>query len=300
LHEKGWRNQKHREQFLSSLTTYAFPIIGKMRPADIDNAAVLRVLEPIWTDVTVTADRVRTRIEQILDWCTHRKHRTGDNPARWKGNLKHELSRVSKIHTVEHHPALPYKQIGEFFVQLHSRDGIAAMALEFTILTAARTGETIGARWNEIDWDEQAWTVPANRIKGGMPHRVPLVPRAIEILKACHREDDNPYVFIGLRDRGSGLSKMAMAHLLGRMGHDDITVHGFRGTFRTWAGDKTMHQREVIEKALAHKVGDETERAYDLGELFEKRRALMNEWSSYCLSPPRDAAKVIPMMQGRP
>jgi integrase len=295
-HERKWRNAKHRAAFLSTLTEYAFPKIGKLAVADVDTGQVLKVIEPIWQVKTETANRVRGRIEQVLDWATVRGYRAaGDNPARWRGHLSNVLPARGEIQKVEHHPALPYTEIGEFIAGLHDRQGTAAAALEFLILTAARTGEVIGARWDEIDLTGKVWTVPAGRIKGGKQHRVPLTDRALEILKALPREHGNSFVFIGPRS-GGGLSHMAMALVLTRMKRDDITVHGFRSTFRDWAAETTGYPNHVVEMALAHAIGNAVEASYRRGDLFDKRRKLMAEWARYCSSPPlKKSAKVVPL-----
>jgi integrase len=279
-HERKWRNDKHRAQFLSTLKTYVFPKIGRLSVADIDTGRVLSCIEPIWQDKTETASRVRGRIEAVLDWVTVRGYRTGDNPARWRGHLAEVLPARGQLQKTVHHAALPFVELPAFVEALRERKGVAGRALEFTILCAARTGETIGARWDEIDLAEKTWTIPAGRIKGGREHRVPLSDRAIEILRALPTESKNPSVFIGSR-RG-GLSNMAMASIPKRMNRDDITVHGFRSTFRDWAAERTNYPNHVVEMALAHAVGDKVERAYRRGDLFEKRRRLMAEWARYC------------------
>ncbi len=278
-HERQWRNEKHRAQFLSTLQAYAFPKIGALPVAAIDTGLVLKVIEPIWQDKTETANRVRGRIESVLDWATVRGYRTGDNPARWRGHLSEVLPAREKIQKTVHHAALPFAELPEFMAALDQREGIAARALELTILTAARTGETIGATWDEIDLKEKSWTVPAGRIKGGREHRVPLSERALEVLRALPREKDNPFVFIG--PRKGGLSNMAMAATLGRMGRNDVTIHGFRSTFRDWAAERTNYPNHVVEMALAHVVGDKVEAAYRRGDLFAKRVRLMAEWAKY-------------------
>jgi integrase len=297
-HEKEWRSDKHRQQFLSSLKQYAFPKIGNFPVADIDTAQVLKVIDPHWATKTETANRVRNRIEAVLSWATVRGYRTGDNPARWKGHLGEVLSKRSKIQKVEHHPALPYSKTSEFIAALHQRQGVAAAALEFLVLTAARSGEIIGARWDEIDWTAKVWTVPANRIKGGRLHRVPLSDRALAILqdeKRCPREQDNSHVFIGLR-KGTGLGNLSMAAVLKRMGHRDITIHGFRSTFRTWGAEQTSFPREILEAALAHAIGDsKTEASYQHSDLLEKRRQLMAHWAEYCSMPTKSAGEVVPI-----
>jgi integrase len=297
-HERKWKNAKHRAQFLSTLRDYVFPKIGKLSIAAIDTGLVLKCLEPIWTDKTETANRVRSRIESVLDWATVRGYRTGDNPARWKGHLSEVLPAPSSIAKPEHHAALAFTALPEFMIALAPREGIAARALEFTVLTAARTGEVIGAAWSEIDLKAKVWTVPANRIKGGKEHRVPLSGRAVEILEALPTEKGNDHVFIG-PSKGTGLSNMAMAAVLKRMDRDDITVHGFRSTFRDWAAERTGYPNHVVEMALAHVIGDKVEAAYRRGDLFEKRRRLMSDWARYCSTAPAKAAgNVTPLRRG--
>ncbi len=288
-HERKWKNAKHRAQFLSTLEAYAYPIIGRLPVAAIDTGLVLKVIEPIWNEKTETASRVRGRIESVLDWATVRGYRTGDNPARWKGHLGEVLPARGQIQKTNHHAALPYTEIGGFVAALRQREGVAARALEFTILTAARTNEVIGALWDEIDFAAKVWTVPAGRMKASKEHRVPLSDRALEILRDLPRETGNAFVFIGPR-KGGGLSNMAMAAVLGRMDCTDITVHGFRSTFRDWAAERTNYPNHVVEMALAHTVGDKVEAAYRRGDLFDKRRRLMAEWAKYCGTKPAHAA----------
>ena len=280
-HASGWKNAKHSAQWTSTLQTYAFPVFGDVSVSSVDVNMVLKVLEPIWADKNETARRVRGRIEAILDWASARNMRTGDNPARWRGLLMHLLAKRSKVSAVMHHAALPYTTIGEFMATLGDQEGIAAKALEFTILTAARTSEVIGARWQEIDLDAAIWTVPADRIKAGKEHRVPLSAPAVAIAKAMSKTRQSEFVFPGGR-RERPLSNMAMAGVLKRMGRDDITVHGFRSCFRDWAAEQTNYPREVAEMALAHAVGDKVEAAYRRGDLFEKRKKLMAAWSKFC------------------
>ncbi len=245
----------------------------------VDTALVLKVLEPIWTEKSETATRVRGRIEAVLDWAKAREFRDGDNPARWKGHLDKLLPARSKVARVRHHPALPYQDIPAFMEALRARDGIGARALEFVIMTATRTSETIKTKWSEIDVDERAWTIPAERMKGDREHRVPLSDRALVILADLPREAD--FVFPGARE-AAPLSNMAMLKVLKSMGHDDLTVHGFRSTFRDWAAETTAYPAHVAEMALAHAVSDQVEAAYRRGDLFEKRRKLMADWSAYC------------------
>jgi integrase len=297
-HERKWKNKKHAAQFLSTLKAYVFPKIGQRSVAAIDTGLVLKAIEPLWLDKdnprVETANRVRGRIESVLDWATVRGYRQGDNPARWKGHLSEVLPARGQIAKVEHHAALAYEQIGTFMAELAKREGTAARALEFTILCASRTGETMGARWSEIDFAGKVWTVPSGRIKGGREHKVPLSSRAVEILQALPREDDNEFVFIG--PRSGGLSNMAMASVLKRMGREDITVHGFRSTFRDWAAERTNYPNHVVEMALAHVVGDKVEAAYRRGDLFAKRIRLMAEWARFCSARPREAtATLVPL-----
>jgi integrase len=289
-HQAKWRNAKHRNQFISTLKEYVFPKLGKLAVADIDIGSILSVLEPIWPTKTETASRVRSRIEAILDWATVRRLRTGENPARWKGNLQHVLPARARLAKPQHHAALPYAEISTFMAALRIRDGVAARALEFTILTAARTGEVVGARWNEIDLPARTWTIPGGRMKAGREHRVALSDEAVDILKALPREDDNPFVFIG--PRSGGLSNMAMAAVLRRMDRIDITVHGFRSTFRDWAAESTAFPNHVVEMALAHTVGNKVEAAYRRGDLMAKRQRLAADWAKFCFRPAEGKATI--------
>jgi integrase len=282
-HQYGWRNLKHGDQWRNTLTTYATPTLGKLSVAAIDTALVLKVLEPIWSDKTETASRVSGRMEAILEWAAARGYRHGDNPARWRGHLDKLLPRRSKVAKTEHHAALPYPEIGAFLIEMRKLGGVSPAALEFTILTAARTGEVIGARWPEFDLAAKLWTIPGERMKAGREHRVPLSGRAVEILKemAQLRKADDGYVFPGAKD-GSALSNMALLALMRRMDRGDLTVHGFRSTFKDWASEQTNFANEISESALAHTVEDKTEAAYRRGDLFEKRRRLMDAWARYC------------------
>ena len=258
-----------------------------MTVSTIDTAAVLRVVEPIWLSKTETANRVRGRIESVLDWATVRGHRSGDNPARWKGHLAGVLPAPGAVARRSHYPALPWAQVAAFMAELRTREGIRARALEFTILTAARTGEVVGARWSEIDLETHTWVIPAARMKSRREHRVPLSPKAIELLSGLHREDGNSHVFIGART-GAGLGNMAMPDVLQQMRRNKVTVHGFRSTFRDWAAEATAHPNHVVEQALAHTIGNAVEAAYRRGDLFEKRRQLMNDWAAFCARPAAD------------
>ncbi|NTZ06994.1 tyrosine-type recombinase/integrase [Burkholderia metallica] len=277
----SWKNAKHADQWTNTLTTYAYPIFDSLSVSAIDTALVMKVLEPIWTTKTETASRIRGRIESILDWATVHGYRVGENPARLKGHLDKLLPKRSRVQKVEHHPALPYADLPDFMNELRAAEGTAARALEFLILTATRTNETIGATWQEFDLDEGVWTVPAERMKMRKQHRVPLSARAIALVKAQQKLKRGDYVFPGARDK-KPLSNMAMLQLLERMKRNDITVHGFRSTFRDWAGETTHYPREVCEAALAHGIKDKAEAAYARGDLFAKRAALMQDWDKYC------------------
>jgi integrase len=251
-----------------------------------------RQASPLWTTKPETASRVRGRVEAVLDWARARGYRDGDNPARWRGYLDQLLPKKSKVRKVKHHAALPYGELPDFMVALRERSATSAGALELTILTAARTGEVIGARWNEIDRQAKVWTVPAERMKAGRDHRVPLSAAALAVLERMQKVRQNDYVFAG--ERRAMLSNTSMLMLLRRMDRGDLTAHGFRSTFRTWAAERTGFPREVVEAALAHVVGDATEQAYQRGDLFEKRRRLMDAWAAFCAKAPA-ADVVVPL-----
>lgn len=280
-HKASWKNAKHVDQWTNTLTTYAAPIFGALPVGAVDTALVMRVLEPIWMEKPETASRLRGRIESVLDWATVRGYRAGDNPARLRGHLDALLPSRARLQKVKHHPALPYADIAAFMKRLRAEDGIAAMALDLLILTATRTNEVIGAVWQEFDIDGRVWTIPADRMKMKREHRVPLSNDAITIIKRQLDVQRGPYVFPGARDQ-KPLSNMAMLQLLKRMGYEHITVHGFRSTFRDWAGETTHYPREVCETALAHGIKDKAEAAYARGDLFAKRSALMTEWAACC------------------
>jgi integrase len=280
-HKDGWRNKKHADQWINTLKTHAFPELGLIAVEDVDVHRIMKVLEPIWRKKTETASRLRGRMEAVLDWARVRGYRTGENPARWKGHLDHLLLPRSKVNKVEHHAALPFDEIADFIVLLRKHERIAQLALEFTILVAARTSEVLNMTWQELSLDLKIWTVPASRMKANREHRVPLSNRAFEILKTMERCVENEFVFPG-RKAGRPLSNMALLQILRRMDRGDLTVHGFRSTFRDWAAECTNHSREVAEMALAHIRQDKTEAAYARGDLFEKRRKLMEEWADYC------------------
>lgn len=278
---RGFRNAKHIAQWKMTMKVYA----KRLRPLPIDKIEtddVLAVLKPIWLTKPETAKRTQGRIERILDAAKAQGLRRGENPARWRGHLDMLLARQSKL-SRGHHAALPYVDVPKFMETLRAADGMSARALEFLILTAARTGEVIGALWDEIDLENALWTVPPVRMKAGREHRVPLPPRALEILDAVSLSRDMPggFVFSGNQE-GKGLSQMAMTMALRRCGRGQYTVHGFRSAFRDWAAEETSTSREIAEAALAHVVGDKTERAYRRGDALQKRRQLMEDWAAFC------------------
>ena len=288
--ESSWRNAKHRQQWRNTLATYVYPVIGDMPVADIGTAHVLKILEPIWLEKPETASRIRGRIEAVLDAAKAREYREGENPARWRGHIAQILPARPRL-TRGHHKAMPYEAIPAFVEQLRTREAVSALALEFVILTAARTNEVLGAEWGEVDLDKAVWTVPAARMKAGKEHRVPLSPRAVEVLETV-RPLEMGWLFPGVR--GSKLSSMAMSMLLRRM-NQDCTTHGFRSAFRDWAAERTGYAHEVCEMALAHVIGNKAEAAYRRGDLFEKRRRLMTDWATYCGSGSASGDKVTPI-----
>ena len=291
----GFRNQKHRAQWKSTLATYAAPL--RNMPVDtVSTDDVLSVLKPIWTEKPETASRVRGRIEKVLDAAKAKGFRAGENPARWRGHLDHLLPRPSKL-TRGHHAAMPYEEVPAFIASLRERDALAAVALELCILTAARSGELLGMRWDEIDLQNAVWSLPAGRMKAGRPHRVPLSTRAVAILRKLEKSKRGEFVFAG-HAPGKPLSNMAMDMVLRRMGVD-VTVHGFRSSFRDWAGNETPSPREVVETALAHVIGDKAEQAYRRSDALEKRRKLMEAWASYCTAAHRKGRAVQEQGVGR-
>ncbi len=291
-HRAGWRNSKHADQWENTLETYASPIIGALPVQAIDTHLVLKVLEPIWTKKTETAVRVRGRVEKILDWARARGSFVGENPARWRGHLDKLLPPPRRVAKAGHHPALPYVELPVFMIDLKKQQGVGALALHFAVLTAARTNEVLGMKHDEIDVAAKTWNVPASRMKGGRPHRVPLSDAALAIIKAAPKIEGNDYVFAGAK-KGKPASSMLLLMTLRRMKRPDITAHGFRSTFRDWAAERTAFAREVAEAALAHSIRDATEAAYRRGDLFAKRRQLMQAWADYCNSAgSRSAAKV--------
>lgn len=277
----GWKNSKHADQWTTTLQAYVYPLFKDKPVAAIDDALVLKVLQPIWKEKTETASRIRGRIERVLDWARIKKYRTGDNPARWKGHLEHLLPRRPRVATVNHHAALPIDEMPGFIQILRREETIVARAFEFCILNATRTSETMGMRWSEHDEKAQLWTVPAGRMKAGRDHRIPLAGRSQLILAEMHDIRTSDFVFPGgVQDRP--LSSMAFLMLLRRLGRNDITAHGFRSTFRDWAAERTNFPNEVVEMALAHTIGNKVEAAYRRGDLFEKRRQLAEAWAAFC------------------
>jgi integrase len=297
-HRAGWKNAKHIWQWENSLATSVYPVFGGLDVAAIDTGLVLKAVEPLWTTKTETATRVRQRIEAILDWAKARGYRDGENPARWRGHLEKLLPSPSKIAPIVHLAAMPYADVPAFFARLKSREAVSAKPLAFTILTAARSGEARLATCAEIDFKAAIWNVPAERMKSGRPHRVPLSNEALALLP----RDGEPGSLLFPNTRAGALSDITMRKYLQHdMGYPDFTVHGFRSSFKDWARERTNFPDEVSEAALAHIVGDKTEAAYARGDLFNKRRKLMEAWAAYCASPTAAAtAKVVPIREAAP
>lgn len=305
LRENSWRNAKHRAQWRATLATYAYPKLGSLPVAEVTTPHVLEVLEPIWNAKPETASRVRGRIETVLDAARVQGFRSGENPARWRGHLDHILPKPTKakaernrrLGKTGNHAALPYAKLPAFMADLRQREAVAAWALEFTVLTAARSGEVLGATWGEIDLEAALWTIPAARMKASKEHRVPLSPRAMVVLEAAKalRTKATADAPLFPSAKGKPLSSMAMAMLLRRMKADGITVHGFRSTFRDWAAESTGFPHEVCEMALAHVIGNKAEAAYRRGDLFDKRRKLMEAWATYAASPVAAGGNVAPL-----
>ena len=284
-HKAGWKNPKHADQWANTIKTYASPVMGKLPVDKVDTPHVMKVLEPIWATKAETASRLRGRMEAILDWATVRKYRTGENPARWKGHLDTLLPARGKVARVQHFAALPWKEVGDFMKDLSEQPGIGALALQFTILTAARSGEVRGMTWDEVDLEDGLWVIPAERMKAGREHRIPLSPPATALLKELKpfRKDGEKVVFPSIRDR-KPLSDMTLTAVLRRMGRKNLTVHGFRSTFRDWAAEATDFPAEMAEMALAHTVSNKVEAAYRRGDMFDKRLKMMNDWAATCQS----------------
>lgn len=286
-HERTWKNPKHRQQWTNTLETYAFPIIGKLDVSAIDTALVRRILEPIWLTKPETASRLRGRIERILDWAKVAGHREGDNPAQWKGHLEQLLPSKSDVRAVKHHSALPYSEVGAFITRLREGSGVAPMALEFLILTGARTSEVTHATIDEFDIQRKIWTIPADRMKSKREHRVPLNARALEIVMLM-MTFGGPYLFPGSGNQHTAkvaanhLSNGAFRAVLKRLDRLDLTAHGFRSTFRDWISEQTGYPNHIAEQALAHSIPNAVEAAYRRGDLFEKRCRLMKDWGEFC------------------
>jgi integrase len=303
--EAGWRNAVHRKQWRVSLATYVYPVLGDLPVSAVDTGLVMQALTPIWATKTETASRVRGRIEAVLDAAKAHGYREGENPARWRGHLDALLPKRSQVQRVEHHPALAYGEMPLFMADLQSREMVSARTVEFVILTATRSGEAIGARWGEIDLAERIWIVPPERMKAGREHRVPLSDAALAVLEQIQplalmrdgKPDPSAPVFPGTR-RAVPLAKMTLLKLLRRMGQLEITVHGFRSTFSDWAAERTAYPREVVEMALAHVIENKVEAAYRRGDLFEKRRQLMDAWGRFCTTPTM-IGEVVPLHAAR-
>lgn len=288
LHQSAWSNPKHQAQWSSTLATYISPHFGQMAVADVDLNAVLRALEPIWLTKAETASRVRGRVETILDWAKVRGLRSGDNPAAWKGNLARVLPARSKVQKVKHHAAMPFSELPAFMAELEGREGAAALALQFLILTASRTSEVLMATWKEVRLADALWLVPSDRMKAKREHRVPLSPAALTILQRARSEQKTSDFIFPSANPDKPMSNAAMTAVLKRTGHGDLTVHGFRSAFRDWAAETTEHASEVVEMALAHTIGNKVEAAYRRGDLFEKRRLLMLDWSGFAAPKSRE------------
>lgn len=279
----GWSNAKHATQWTATLENYAFPVVGKLHVQDVNLSHIREILDPIWATKTETAKRLRGRIENVLDWATASKYRTGENPARWRGHLDKLLAAPKKIAKVEHHPAVPVDDTPAFYVELQKREGLSARALEFALLTAARSGEVRGATWAEIDLNKALWTIPAARMKARVEHRVPLTESTMGILSALPHLEGCEFVFPA--PRGGQLSDMALTAVMRRMGLEFVP-HGLRSTFRDWAAEKTNFPRDMAEKALAHKLTSAVEAAYQRSDMLEKRRAMMTAWAKFLVTPP--------------
>jgi integrase len=282
-HEAAW-SKRHRDQWQATLEQHAFPVLGKLTVDAIELPHIRRVLEPMWNEKTETANRVRKRIERVLAWATVGGFRQGDNPARWSGHLAEMLPSRAKLQAVQHMAAMPFAELPAFMADLHKRADITARALEFTILTAARTGEIIGATWDEIDLKEKLWTIPGSRMKSGRSHRAPLSERAVEILESLHNEGGRIFP----------INNMKMVRMLHTM-REGLTVHGFRSAFSDWCRERTNYPRDVVEMCLAHLIKDKSEAAYRRGDALEKRRRLMDEWGRYCNSPAQTSGEVLPL-----
>jgi integrase len=283
-HGAGWRSPKHRKQWRVSLDQHVMPALGDLPVSSIDTGMLIQILEPLWRTKTETAARLRARIEAVLDYAKVRTWRDGENPARWRGHLDQLLPKRSKVRRVQHHAALPWREVGGFVQRLRCNFSVQSLCLQFLILTAARSSEARGARWSEVDINHAVWVIPANRMKGGREHRVPLSEPALDVLRKMAEFGSEGFVFPGL-NTASSLSPMTLARLIDATGGAGATVHGFRSCFRDWAGEATNYPREVAEAALAHALEDKTEAAYQRGDLLERRRRLMADWATFCDRP---------------
>jgi len=280
--QSGWRSRKHGDQWRNTLATYASPVIGDLPVSEITTAMVMKVLQPIWATKTETATRVRGRIEKVLDWSKVQGYRSGENPAAWKGNLAEALPKPSKVADAGHHAALPWAEMGQFMQTLRAMPGAGSLAMQLIILTATRTSEVIEAKWNEFDLEAGLWVIPKGRMKGFREHRVPLSRQALLVLERVKWDNrTSEFVFPSTKP-DKAISNMTCLAALRRMGRTDLTVHGFRSTFRDWAAESTAYPRDVCEMALAHAIEDKSEAAYRRGDLLDKRARLMNEWATFC------------------
>ena len=295
-HSGSWKNAKHRQQWTSTLETYAYPRLGDLPINAIETSDVMRALDPIWREKTETAQRLRGRIERVLDWAKVSGYREGENPARWRGHLDNLLPAPSKIAPVNHHPALPFAEVPKFMGSLRKQSAISARALEFTILTASRSGEVRNMKWDELDG--ATWTVPAERMKAKKEHRVPLPKRALAVIEEMRKHGEKGFVFGSPTRASKPLSDMTLLRLLRRMSRSDLTVHGFRSTFRDWVAERTAFPSDVAEAALAHTIANKVQAAYQRGGLFDKRQKLMDAWAGYCESTPDAEADVVPIRRG--
>lgn len=291
----GWKSAKHAAQWRATLETFAFPVIGRIGVSEIETAHVMRVIEPIWLSKTETASRVRGRIESVLGWAAVRGYRKGDNPARWRGHIDNLLAARGNVAPVAHHAALPFGEIGAFMADLRRREGVGARALEFAILTAARSGEVRGATWAELDLPGAVWTIPGSRMKAAREHRVPLCDGALKLLAELPRSEGADLVFPS--GKNTPLSDATLTAVIRRMGLT-VTAHGFRSSFRDWAGEVTAFDRSTIEHALAHQIADKAEAAYARGSQFEKRRRLMGAWAEYCSTVASDERAMVTPIRG--
>ncbi len=295
-HSPTWRNEKHRAQWGSTLTAYAYPHFGDKPVAAIGTGDVMAALDRLWHEKPETAARLRGRIETVLDYAGTREWRRGENPARWRGHLQNLLPARAKVRAVEHHAALPWAETAAFVAALRGREGVAARALEFAVLTAARSGEVRGATWGEIDLQAAVWSIPSGRMKAGKEHRVPLSDAALTLLRGMRNGSPDPASLVFPGAAGTKpLSDMSLTSVLRRMERADLTAHGFRSTFRDWASERTAYEPHVVEKALAHAIGSKVEAAYRRGDLFDKRRRLMADWAAFCEGNDVSAATVVPI-----